>query len=224
MRVRSLGQYVPASLALLLVPCGVMVSRLAFARMADEDILKRRVLVFGAGSIASSIAKLRRPSDRHGFSLAGFVLPPGEERVVAAERVLETGGDLCGLCRRLGVNEVVVAMDDRHRGFPIPELLECRLAGIEVTELLTFLERETGRVRIDVLNPSWLIFGQGFRRDPLRLLSSRALDVLASFAVLVVGLPVMPLTLLAIKLEDGWRLRRSIRRLAWASAARCSRW
>jgi sugar transferase (PEP-CTERM system associated) len=193
-----------AALALLLVMCGVVVSRLVFARVAEEDIFKRRVLVFGAGSSASAIAALRRSSDRHGFALAGFVQPPSEERIVPAERVLDSAGDLCSLCYRLGITEVVVAMDDRRRGFPIPELLECRLAGIEVTELLTFLERETGRVRIDVLNPSWLIFGQGFRRDPLRLFSCRALDVLASLTLLVFGLPAMLITLVAIKFEDGW--------------------
>jgi sugar transferase (PEP-CTERM system associated) len=172
--------------------------------VAEEDIFKRRVLVFGAGSAASAIAGLRRSSDRHGFSLAGFVQAPSEQSLVPAERMLDAAGDLCRLCYRLGITEVVVAMDDRRRGFPIPELLECRLAGIEVTELLTFLERETGRVRIDVLHPSWLIFGQGFRRDPLRLFSSRALDVLASLTLLIFGLPAMLLTLLAIKLEDGW--------------------
>lgn len=192
-----------AALALLLVTCGVLASRLVFARVAEEDIFKRRVLVFGAGSAASAIAGLRRSSDRHGFSLAGFVQAPSEESVIPAERMLDAAGDLCRLCYRLGITEVVVAMDDRRRGFPIPELLECRLAGIEVTELLTFLERETGRVRIDVLHPSWLIFGQGFRRDPLRLFSSRALDVLASLTLLIFGLPAMLLTLLAIKLEDG---------------------
>jgi hypothetical protein len=63
---------------------------------------------------------------------------------------------------RHDVDEIVVAMDDRRRQFPLRELLECRLAGVDVTELLTFLERETGRVRLDVLNPSWLIFGPGF--------------------------------------------------------------
>jgi len=194
-----------AALAVLLMLCAVVVSRLVFARMADEDIFKRRVLVFGAGSVAATVARLRRATDRQGFSLAGFVMPPTEERVVPAERVLDSNGDLCALCNRLGITEVVVAMDDRRRGFPIPQLLNCRLAGIEVTELLTFLERETGRVRIDVLNPSWLIFGQGFRRDPVRLFSCRALDVLASLAVLVVGLPAMLLTMVAIKLEDGLR-------------------
>ncbi|HJX21606.1 MAG TPA: TIGR03013 family XrtA/PEP-CTERM system glycosyltransferase, partial [Steroidobacteraceae bacterium] len=89
--------------------------------------------------------------------------------------------------------------------FPLRELLECRIAGIDVTELLTFLERETGRVHIDVLNPSWMIFGEGFRRDPLRLLSARLLDLLASLLTVVVSLPVLVLTALAIKLEDGWR-------------------
>jgi sugar transferase (PEP-CTERM system associated) len=74
-----------------------------------------------------------------------------------------------------------------------------------VTELLTFLERETGSICIDVMHPSWMIFGEGFRRDPIRLFSSRALDVVASLLILVVFLPVMVLTGLAIKLEDSWR-------------------
>ena len=194
-----------AGLAVLLVLCGVMVSRLAFARVADEEIFKRRVLVYGAGSTATAVARLRRSSDRAGFALAGFVQPPGEPCAVAPERVLDAAGGLSNLCGRLGVTEIVVAMDDRRRGFPLPELLDSRLAGVEVTEVLTFFERETGRVRVDLLNPSWLIFGQGFRRDPMRLFSSRALDLLASFGVLVAAAPAMLLTVLAIKFEDGWR-------------------
>ena len=193
-----------AAIAVILSVCGVLASRAVFARVADEEIFKRSVLVYGSGHAAAAIARLRRSNDRLGFALAGFVQPPGEERVVPSERVLDSGGDLCTLCERLGITEVVVAMDDRRCGFPIPELLDCRLAGIDVIELLTFLERETGRVRIDVLNPSWMIFSQGFRRDPLRLFSSRSLDLLASLAVLVVALPAMALTFFAIKLEDGW--------------------
>jgi sugar transferase (PEP-CTERM system associated) len=96
-------------------------------------------------------------------------------------------------------------MDDRRRAFPVRDLLECRLAGIDVIDLLTFLERETGRVRIDVLNPSWLIFGKGFRRGSLRRFSSSLLDVFASVVLLVVSLPVMLATIIAIKAEDGWR-------------------
>src|SRR6202012_1529785 len=89
--------------------------------------------------------------------------------------------------------------------FPVNELLECRLAGIDVVDLLTFLERETGRVRIDVLNPSWLIFGEGFRRDTARLISARIMDLAASAGILLVTLPIMLLTAIAIKIEDGLR-------------------
>jgi len=126
------------------------------------------------------------------------------ERNVKTDCIIDSSLSLVQICQRLAAVEIVVAMDDRRRGFPIAELLECRLAGIDVTELLSFLERETGRVRIDVLNPSWMIFGQGFRRDPLRLISSRTLDLAASLSVLALASPLMLLAVLAIKFEDGW--------------------
>jgi sugar transferase (PEP-CTERM system associated) len=204
--VPSLRLYRGASaLTVLLAGCAILASRLIFTRAVDQDIFKRRVLVYGSGTSAGAIAGLRRSTDRRGFMLIGFVRPPGEELSVPADRVLSSSGDLRALCEQHSVTEVVVAMDDRRRGFPIRELLDCRLGGVDVTELLTFLERETGRVRVDVLNPSWMIFGQGFRRDPLRLFSSRSVDVLASIGVLAVSAPFMLLTVVAIKLEDGWR-------------------
>lgn len=185
--------------------CGVTFSRLVFSRLVDENLFKRRVLVYGAGESAATIAGLRRRADRRGFSLLGFVPADPQERAVTVDRILAPGQTLVQLCERLDVAEVVVAMDDRRCGFPIAELLQCRLAGIDVTELLTFLERETGRVRIDLLNPSWMIFGQGFRRDSLRRITSRALDLLSCLLVLGLALPVMLLTVFAIKLEEGWR-------------------
>jgi sugar transferase (PEP-CTERM system associated) len=173
--------------------------------MMDESIFKRRVLVYGVGQRTAAISSLRRRSDRRGFEIVGFVQPDGESVTVPVDRVLEASAGILDLCSRFDVHEIVVAMEDRRRGFPILGLLECRLAGLDVTELLTFLERETGRVRIDVLNPSWMIFGDGFRRDTLRLFSSRTLDLVASALLVTLSLPIMLLTMLAIKLEDGWR-------------------
>lgn len=193
------------SLAALSAAAAVIVLRLGFGRFVDDTPLKRRILVYGTGRSAGGIARLRRRSDHRGFVLTGFVRPDGESLEVPEERVLQPNGDLLALCVSLAVDEVVVAMDDRRRAFPIRELLECRLAGIDVTELLTFFERETGRVRVDVLNPSWLIFGEGFRRGSLRLFTSGTIDVLASLAILTISLPVMLATAIAIKLEDGWR-------------------
>ncbi len=184
---------------------GVALSRIVFSKVVDETLFKRRILVYGCGRNASSIVKLRRRSDRRGFTLVGFVQAEGEDAAVPLDSLLEPGTRLRDLCARHDIDEVVVAMEDRRRSFPILELLECRLEGTDITELLTFLERETGRVRIDVLNPSWMIFGEGFRRDTLRLFSSRALDVAASSVILLFAWPFMLVTMLAIKLEDGWR-------------------
>jgi sugar transferase (PEP-CTERM system associated) len=182
----------------------VCVARVLFARFIAEDAFKRRVLVYGCGQRATTVAELRRRSDRRGFMVVGFVRPSGEQCTVAADRMLDPVNGLPALVDAYDVDEVVVAMDDRRRAFPIRDLLDCRLMGVEVTELLTFLERETGRVCIDALNPSWMIFGNGFRRDPLRLFSARTLDVLASSVILAVTWPLMLVTALAIKLEDGW--------------------
>jgi sugar transferase (PEP-CTERM system associated) len=193
------------ALASIFALVGVGITRGTFSRVMDDSLFKRRVLVYGVGQRTASISSLRRRSDRRGFEIVGFVQPDGESITVASDRVLDAAAGILDLCTRFDVHEIVVAMEDRRRGFPILGLLECRLAGLDVTELLTFLERETGRVRIDVLNPSWMIFGDGFRRDTLRLFSSRALDLIASALLVTLSLPIMLLTMLAIKLEDGWR-------------------
>jgi sugar transferase (PEP-CTERM system associated) len=183
---------------------GIALTRSVFAGFVDENMFKRRVLVYGSGQGAMAIAELRRRSDRRGFVLVGFVRVNGEATALRVP-MLDVSRGLFEFCERHAVDEIVVAMENRRRCFPLREMLECRLAGVDVTELLTFLERETGRVRLDVLNPSWLIFGPGFRRDPLRLFSARALDVIASLLVLAATLPVMLLAALAILIEDGWR-------------------
>jgi sugar transferase (PEP-CTERM system associated) len=183
----------------------VLLSRLVFARVVDEKVFKRRVLVYGAGETAAAIAGLRRRTDRRGFFVVGFVPASRTERAVSVDRIIHPGVSLARLCAQLEVSEVVVAMDDRRCGFPLLDLLLCRIAGIEVTEIVTFLERETGRVRIDVLNPSWMIFADGFRRDAFQRIGSRALDLAVSLCLLPAALALMLLIALAIKLEDGWR-------------------
>ena len=173
--------------ALAFIAIGVI--RFAFVRIVDEDVFKRRVLVFGCGWQAKSIAQLRRRSDQRGFVIVGYVATNGEKCVVPPERVLRPEGSLLDFGRAHRIDEIVVAMDDRRQAFPVQDLLECRLSGIEVVDLVSFLERETGKVRLDVLNPSWMIFGEGFRRDPVRLASERAFDVLTGVCLLAVGWP-----------------------------------
>jgi len=184
---------------------GAVIVRIAFDRLLDENMFKRRVLVYGAGRRAGSIVRLRRRSDRRGFIVVGYVAAEGDDSSVLGSDDKLIDGDLLQVCRKHQVDEIVVAMDDRRRRFPMDELLECRLEGLEIVELVSFLERETGKVRLDVLNPSWMIFSEGFRQGRVHSTLERGFDVVASVALLLVALPLMLLTALAIKLEDGPR-------------------
>lgn len=192
--------------SLAVAGAGTLVVRAVFSRVVDEDAFKRRVLVYGAGRRAVTIVQLRRRVDRRGFVVVGYVPAPSEGTpCVPAAALLDGDEPLSAACLRLDVDEVVVAMDDRRREFPMNELLQCRLDGVEVTDVVTFLEREAGKVRLDVLNPSWIIFSEGFSRGRLHAAAERVLDVAASLFLLGLTWPVMLLTAIAIKIEDGLR-------------------
>ncbi len=192
----------PLALAVLLGFSGVLVVRLLFYRYF-QDMFQRRVLVLGSGRNASSIAALRRRSDRRGFRILGFVHVRGDEDQIDADRVLHLERPLVDYAEDRGVDEIVLAVDDRRKDFLPHELLRCRMAGIQVTELIGFFERETGKIRLDFLNPSWLIFSDGFQRSALRDGTKRLLDVVVSLTLFAAVWPVMALTALAILLESG---------------------
>jgi sugar transferase (PEP-CTERM system associated) len=189
---------------LLLALLGSFLVRMVFMHTLHEDALKRRVLVYGVGKRAEAFTHLRRRTDRRGFIVCGFVSAGEEDILVPRDQVLEAPDALYDLVRSLGVTEVVVALDDRRRQFPVDALLNCRLRGINVIDIVSFLERETGKVRIDMLNPSWIIFSGGFRRDPVREGAERIFDIFVSIILLAMTWPLAALTWLAIKLEEGW--------------------
>lgn len=180
-----------------------MASRTVAIRAVGMEGLKKRVLIYGESATLERFRRMRRRSDRIGFSLVGVVHPAGDPADDFGVTVHEAPRGLKALCQQLQIDELVVAVQNRREAMPVKELLQCRFAGISVIEFISFLERETGRLELDLLNPSWIIFGDGFRRDGVRLFTARALDFLASGVLLVLSSPIMLLTMLAIWLEDG---------------------
>ncbi len=190
----------------LIALAGSVLIRTLFGRVVDENVFKRKLLVYGAGKRAGSIAQLRRRSDRRRFHVIGYVEAEGDDvAIVQRETILSDSEGLPAICRRHQIHEIVVAMDDRRRSFPTNQLLQCRLDGVEISDLATFFERETGKVRLDVLDPSWIIFSTGFRRSRFNSALERLCDIVASFTLLIGALPFMALTILAIKFEEGIR-------------------
>jgi len=182
----------------------------------NEEAFKRRVVVLGTGQRALKIAgRMRRRSDRRAFDLLGFIEPDLEARhnEVAAydANVIVTEQSLPDFCKQNRIDEVVVAMDERRRnqgasgGIPLDDLLECRIQGVEVCDVQQFIEREAGKIDVDLLRPSWLVFSDGFVASAWRTSSKRVFDLLASGLLLFVTWPLMLITALAIWLEGRCR-------------------
>lgn len=178
-------------------------TRVILWRWVDHEAFRREILIYGAGTRAKSLLKLRRRSDRRGFRIAAFVPAEGDSEVIDDPRVERFDQSLLEYAQAHRVDEIVVAMDDRRRGFPIRELLQCKFAGIAVVDLLTFLERETGKVSVEVVNPSWLIFSEGFEASARGRIGSRILDVIAAASLLLLTSPVMLLASCAVLVGDG---------------------
>lgn len=192
------------SIAMLLGYVATSAFRAAYLRIRDVEVLRRRVLVLGAGRRAAQIhTGMRRRSDREGFRVVGYVPSPGETPVVPPEHLLTEEMPLHVWVAREQIDEIVVAVDDRRGSLPMRELLECRQLGISITDLTTFFERESGRVQLLLTNPSWLIFSQGFDVTPVRRFSKRCFDLGVASLVLLLTFPLMLLTALAIRIESG---------------------
>ena len=194
--------------ALIISLLAAIVARVVASRVGAMEGIKRRVLVYGSSAQMAAFNRMRRRSDRAGYHLVGMVRQLGDtpdNGDALTDRVCEAPDGLGALCVDLDIDELVVALQDRRQNLPIKDLLRCRLAGVTVLEFISFMERETGRIQLDLLNPSWIIFGEGFRRDGVRLFSARALDFIASGLLLVLTAPIMLLTMLAIWMEDGRR-------------------
>ena len=177
--------------------------RYLFVRTVDHNIFRRRTLVYGAGERAGSIAEIRRKADRRGFMVVASVAAQGDT-VIEKQDVMRTNGNtITDIAIEKGAEEIVIAMDDRRGNLPIRDLLNAKLHGIDVVDLLEFLERETGKIRIDLVNPGWLIFSPGFRRSKIRRFAKRVMDLVVSGGLLLVSWPLMILIWIAIKVEDG---------------------
>ncbi|MEX2258465.1 MAG: TIGR03013 family XrtA/PEP-CTERM system glycosyltransferase [Woeseia sp.] len=183
----------------------LLIVRLYFVRNVDTNVFRRKILVYGAGERAARIAELRRRADRRGFKVVGQVVARGDTDVAGIDALRLNGKTLVELAEERGAEEIVVAMDDRRGNLPIRQLLDCRLRGIEVCDLIEFLERETGKIWIELVRPGWLIFSPGFRVSKLRHFNKRLVDFLASSVLMLVALPVMLIVAIAIKFEDGPR-------------------
>lgn len=184
---------------------GIFTARMIFFKTSEARLMQSRIMFLGGGPLAKECSELAERANRyHRYSIAGFIPAPGEELCVDEKSLLKMrdGDSLVKLARQYNVSEIVVSVQNRRGGFPIKELLDCKLQGLKVTDAATFFERETCQIRVDSIQPSWLVFGGGFDQSFVRMFMKRTFDLLCSGAILAVTFPLMLIAALAVRLED----------------------
>lgn len=206
------GVYLPRGaliLAFSLAFVGSALTRMLFMQLADMGSLKSRLLVVGVGTRAARVGSLieedRAVSTK--YHLVGFLMPSGSSQAqphVPRDRILKGHPSLMATVMHHAVDEIVVAIRDRRNsGLSMDELLECKLEGVQITDISSFFERETGHVQLDSLNPSWMVYSDGFQLTSRRNAAKRMFDIGVSLILLILTLPVTLLTALLIFLGSG---------------------
>ncbi|MBI3546666.1 MAG: TIGR03013 family PEP-CTERM/XrtA system glycosyltransferase [Gammaproteobacteria bacterium] len=191
-------------LVFLFALAGTAVARFVFMRVFKLDMMQRRVLLLGAGSRSAKVEMLERDHKGHRkFNLVGCLPLNNSECCLTKTRVFHDQTSILAVAKKYRIDEIVVGVRERRNGgLPADQLLECKLAGVEILDLPSFFERETGQIQLESLNPSWMIFSDGFTRGSLKDMSKRMFDIGASSILLLLTLPVMLITALLIKLES----------------------
>jgi sugar transferase (PEP-CTERM system associated) len=192
---------VVSSLVFILV--AMFAWRLVFIHVG-RSALSERLLIVGTGPAARRVARLILDQHEYPYELVGFIDedPAMVGRSVVNPRVLGTPADIERIVREYGVGRIVVGLADRRGRLPIDELLSAKLAGVRVEDPETVFERLTGKILLDDLKPSWLIFSDGFRARRLTRLVKRSLDVALATVGLAIASPLVLLTALAVRLES----------------------
>lgn len=172
---------------------GILVVRYVAYRLGFLQRRGRRVMVMGEGEEADQVLAILANQPR--AHLVAQV--PAEQPEQPEETLIE-------IARRNKVTHIVVAAHERRGGrIPLDQLLECKLAGIQVLDLLSFYEQELGLIRLSYLRTGWLVYGDGFSQGATRAIIKRLFDVTVASCLLLLASPVMAITALVILFETG---------------------
>jgi sugar transferase (PEP-CTERM system associated) len=202
-----------AVVGLIILTAALFGWRAAYQWLAQRPYLRERVYVVGTGERAQRLVNGLRSRSEMGIEVVGW--SGNVEGAVTRDSV---ASHLMELVKRRRVHRVIVAMPDRRGTLPVHELLALRLNGIKVEEATSWLERMSGRIEVEQLYPSWLIFADGFRFSSSVQMMSRLLSTLAAAVLLVLVLPVIPFVILLIKLDSRGPVLYRQKRLGRAGA------
>lgn len=182
---------------LIILTFALFIWRYVYGWLAQQSYLRERIYILGMGERAQRLVNGLRSRADLGVEVIGW---SGNVDGALTREAVAT--HLTEIARQHNVHRVIVAMPDRRGTLPVEELLSLRLNGVKVEEAASWLEKMSGRIEVEQLYPSWLIFADGFRFSITFLFLRRVLSTLAAALLLLLVLPLIPFIMLAIKLDS----------------------
>jgi sugar transferase (PEP-CTERM system associated) len=190
--------------ALFVFLVGILGWRLLFNQLTGSLKFEERILVVGTGETARKVARQILDQRDFAYHVVGFI---DDDASRVGQRIVNPGivgtpADIPGLIARHQIDRIIVGLSDRRGKLPVEQLLQAKLAGVRVEDATTTYERVTGKILLDDLRPSWLIFSDGFRVSRAARWMKRLFDLALSVTLGIIALPAMVLTAAAIWLES----------------------
>lgn len=189
--------------------------RMLFHYHDVTKISRRKVLILGSGERASIIERrMRRNVDKRNFEVHGFVFIDGDQlgHIPESKTIhFDYKTDLYEYAVENDIEQLVIACDERRNMLPVEHLFKCKTRGVDVIEILDFIEQETGQIAVNLIYPSWVIYSNGFEMNHrFKTSLDHRLNALLAIVVLCLLWPLMLITALAIYLDDGRRTGASV--------------
>ena len=183
----------------------ILAWRLVFNHVTRLRSFGERVLIVGTDGTAQTVARQIRSQEDFAYDIVGFIDDDVSRMMqsIGEWRVVGTSDDIERVIARLGVDRLIVGMSDRRGRLPVRALLRSKLQGIRVEDINTVYERLTGKLLVEDLRPSWLIFSDDYCASRWTRRSKRVFDIALALVGLVVATPFVLLTALAVWLESG---------------------
>ena len=188
--------------SVLLIYAAVLVVRFVFARVAGAEAFRRRIVVLGAGPRAERIIGLARDGVAQDFSVIAVLKLDEREKAVTWAIPINEVNDLQEFVSAHKIDEIVTAPEERRGSLPVGPLLACKLSGVAIRDYSAFMERETGIVDLEALNPSWIIYSDRGSRGSLDQIFKRSFDIAASLLLLAFTFPFLVMTAVAVKVTS----------------------
>ena len=181
--------------------------RFGYMLVLNRGMFDKKIIVLGSGELAKNIINGINERKDCGYSVLATVQEspgdmdcPGEKNKTPICKKDYDG--LCEMAEMMGVSKIVVALAERRRNFPTKELLRCRVNGIDVIDGTSFYEMLTGKLIVELINPAWLIFSEGFHKSRTRRFFKRATDLFFSSFGLILLSPLIFFVAILIKVDS----------------------